>query len=225
MGSGPAKTILASRPNGTEHDLTLDRIARMTTFFLIRHATNDFVGWKLAGRAPGTHLNAEGRLQAEKLAEHLGRKPIDRVYSSPLERARETAQPLCDRHRLEARIADDLIEIDYGDWLGKAVAELESNSVWQRYNTFRSGTRAPGGELMLDAQLRVVGFMQRLAEECPGQTIALVSHGDIVRAAVLYYLGAPLDCFNRLEVSPASFSEIRVSDSGPVIHGFNQTAD
>jgi probable phosphomutase (TIGR03848 family) len=197
----------------------------MTTFFLIRHATNDSVGWKLAGRAPGLHLNAEGRLQADRLADHLARKPIGRVYCSPLERARETAQPLCDRLGMQARIAEALHEIDYGEWMGKAVAELEPDPLWTRYNTFRSGTRAPGGELMLEAQVRVVKFMQRLTEECPGETLALVSHGDIVRAAVLYYFGAPLDCFGRLEISPASFSQIRIGESGPQVHGVNQTLD
>ncbi len=59
----------------------------MTTFYLIRHATNDQVGWKLAGRAAGLHLNDEGRRQARRLAERLEREPIARVYTSPLERA------------------------------------------------------------------------------------------------------------------------------------------
>jgi broad specificity phosphatase PhoE len=197
----------------------------MTTFFLIRHATNDLVGWKLAGRAPEVHLNPEGRLQADRLADFLSRRSIDQVYCSPLERARETARPLCDRLGLEAQIAMELHEIDYGDWMGKAVADLDANPLWKRYNSFRSGTRAPGGELMLEAQVRVVRFMQRLGGEFPGQTLALVSHGDIVRAAVLYYFGAPIDCYNRLEISPASISQIRIGELGPQILGINQTVE
>jgi broad specificity phosphatase PhoE len=108
------------RPNPQQ-----DRL--MTTFFLIRHATNDLVGWKLAGRAPEVHLNPEGRLQADRLADFLSRRSIDQVYCSPLERARETARPLCDRLGLEAQVAMELHEIDYGDWTGKAVAELDAN--------------------------------------------------------------------------------------------------
>ena len=67
----------------------------MTTFYLIRHATNDYLKEnKIAGWLPGVHLNAEGRKQSEQLAQRLAGKPIRAIYSSPLERARETAEPL-----------------------------------------------------------------------------------------------------------------------------------
>jgi broad specificity phosphatase PhoE len=197
----------------------------MTTFYLIRHATNDLVGWKIAGRAPGVTLNAEGRRQAERLAGHLAQRPIHAVYTSPLERARETAQPLCDRLGLVPAIAEALHEIDFGDWTGRAVAELDTLPRWRRFNAFRSGTRAPGGEMMLEAQARIVGFMQRLREDFPDQTLALVSHGDVIRAAVLYYLGAPLDHFLRVEISPASLSEIQVGEYGAQVTRLNATVE
>ena len=63
----------------------------MTTFYLIRHALNDLIGRSIAGRMPGVHLNAAGREQAERLAARLEGRPIDRIYCSPLERAREKA--------------------------------------------------------------------------------------------------------------------------------------
>src|SRR5436305_11011237 len=101
---------------------TVDRrLSPMATFFLIRHGANDLLDRAIAGRLPGVHLNAHGRQQAERLAERLAQEPIRRIYSSPLERARETAQPLADRLGLEMRIAPELNEIDFGDWAGQAL--------------------------------------------------------------------------------------------------------
>jgi probable phosphomutase (TIGR03848 family) len=197
----------------------------MTTFYLIRHAATDLVGHTLAGRSPGVHLNDEGRRQAERLADRLAHEPIARVYCSPLERARETAQPLCDRLGLAPSVAEELHELDFGEWTGQTVAALDSSSpLWRRFNAFRSGTRTPGGEMMLEAQARVVGFMQRQAEASPDQTLALVSHGDVIRAAVLHYLGAPLDLFHRIEISPASCSLVRIGEYGPQLLSLNQVS-
>jgi probable phosphoglycerate mutase len=147
-----------------------------TTFLLIRHATNDFLGRALAGRLPGVRLNAAGREQAERLAERLAGQRIDRIYSSPLERAQETAQPLARRLGQEVRTAAEVTEIDFGEWAGRTLAELASVPLWHQFNTYRSGKRAPGGERMLDVQARFVTFLQRVNGEAAGQTVAVVTH-------------------------------------------------
>ncbi|HWH67867.1 MAG TPA: histidine phosphatase family protein, partial [Candidatus Sulfotelmatobacter sp.] len=96
----------------------------MTIFYLIRHGENDWVGKAIAGRSPGVHLNAAGRQQAEQLAKQLAAHPIQQLFSSPLERARETAEPLARRLGLEVQIAPALTEMDFGQWTGKTLAEL-----------------------------------------------------------------------------------------------------
>jgi probable phosphoglycerate mutase len=189
----------------------------LTTFLLIRHATNDFIGRALAGRLPGVHLNAAGREQAERLAERLGGETIHRIYSSPLERAQETAGPLARRLGLELRTAPEVGEIDFGEWAGRTLAELEPLPLWRQFNAYRSGTRAPGGELMLDVQVRFVTFLQRLCTECPDQTVAVVSHSDAIKAAMCYYLGIPLDLAQRLEIDPAAVTALALSSHGPKI--------
>jgi probable phosphoglycerate mutase len=194
----------------------------MTTFFLIRHGANDLLDRALAGRLPGVHLNAHGRQQAERLAERLAQEPIRRIYSSPLERSRETAQPLADRLGLEMHLVEELNEIDFGNWAGQTLAQLDAMPRWQQFNSFRGGTRAPNGELMLETQVRIVAFMQRIAEEVDDQAVALFSHGDVIRAALLFYLGAPIDLFQRLEVSPASVSAVRLGSHGPHILFINR---
>ncbi|MBV8731242.1 MAG: histidine phosphatase family protein, partial [Acidobacteriia bacterium] len=167
----------------------------MARFYLIRHAMNDFVGKKLAGRMPGVHLNEEGRAQARLLARKLAAAGIERVYSSPRERALETAEALSEAMGVKVETRPTLDEVESGDWTGKTFAELEADPRWQTYNRFRSGTRVPGGETMLETQGRVVTEILNLYEAHPSATIAILSHADPIRAALVYFLGMPIDFF------------------------------
>lgn len=195
----------------------------MTTFLLIRHATTDAVGKSLAGRKPGVRLNAKGRTQAEVLAARLTEAPIASIYSSPLERARETAEPLARQLNLEVQICNGLNEIHFGEWTGRKLEELAPVPEWQRFNCFRSGTRIPGGELMLEAQARVITELERLREKHPGEVIAVITHGDLIKAAIAHYAGVHLDLFQRIEIDPASVSIVVLSDYGPRILRLNDT--
>jgi broad specificity phosphatase PhoE len=190
-------------------------MAATTTFYLIRHAANEYIGKAIAGWLPGVQLNAEGQQQAEELARLLCSSPIRHIYSSPLERARETAAPLAKRLALEVRLSDAIGELKFGEWTGNKMDSLAADPRWQQWNSFRSGARAPQGEMMIETQARFVGFMEELRAAHQGSHIALFTHGDPVRAAVLYYLGMPLDFLHRIEISLASVTMLRVSDSGP----------
>ena len=195
----------------------------MTTFLLIRHATYDAIGHTLTGRTPGLHLDGAGLAQAYELAERLGNLRIDAVVSSPLERARETAAPLAERIGVDITVEADLAEVDFGAWSGRTFAELAPEPDWQRWNSFRSGTGTPGGETMLGAQARFVQALQRWRERAPDATIALVSHCDVIRAGLAYFLGIPLDLFLRLEISPASVSILKLEPYGPQVTLLNHT--
>ncbi len=196
----------------------------MTKFLLIRHAANDFLDRALAGRLPNVCLNAAGRQQAACLGDRLAGEMIQQIYSSPLERAQETAQPLARRLGLEIRTAPELLEVDFGDWTGQVIADMVAAPEWQHFNSFRSGRRIPNGELMAEVQARVVAFMQRLCDQSPGQVIALVSHGDVIRAALTYFLGIPLDFICRFEIGPASVSALTIWEHGPQVHYVNRPA-
>ena len=182
----------------------------MTKFLLIRHATNDTVGKRFAGRQPGIHLNEEGRLQAQKLAEWLAHLPIAAIYSSPLERAIETAEPIAKTLKLKTESADELIEMDFGEWTNRTFDELADDPQFQLFNSFRSCTGIPGGELMPEAQIRVIKYLQKLCVTHDQQIIAIVTHSDIIKAVVAYYAGIHLDLFQRLEINPASVSIVEV---------------
>jgi probable phosphoglycerate mutase len=180
-----------------------------TRILLIRHGINDYVKkGLLAGRTPGVHLNEDGQAQAASVAERLGGEKIAAVYSSPLERCQETATPLAERLGLELRLLEDVKETDCGEWTGQALEELRKAETWQQVQISPSGFRFPNGESMLEIQARMVTALDRLQREHTGQTIAVFSHSDPIKLAVAYFIGMPLDLFQRLDVSPASISEL-----------------
>jgi probable phosphomutase (TIGR03848 family) len=195
----------------------------MTTFLLIRHATNDWVGKSLAGDTRDVHLNAEGREQAVRLAERLRGVRIDRICSSPLERAMETAEPLASERRLEVHARTRLTEIGLGQWNGREIAGLEDDALWRRFNAFRSSTRPPGGELMTEVQSRLADEMEELRQSHADGAIALFSHADVIKCAVAFYAGIPIDLMHRLEIGPASVTVITLAESGARLLTVNDT--
>jgi broad specificity phosphatase PhoE len=193
----------------------------VTTFYLIRHGTNDVLPRALAGRSPGTHLNAAGRAEAERVAERLKSKPIRHLFSSPMERARETAEPLARALNLSVQISESINEVDFGDWQGAEMTALRDKEEWHRWVKFRSGLRLPRGEMMVNIQARVVSEMIRLKEQFTGEHIALFSHGDPIRSALCHWLGMPLDYMVRLEVAPGSVNVVMLDENQPYVQGIN----
>lgn len=198
----------------------------MTTFLLIRHALCDPVGRSIAGRAPGIHLNDSGRRQAQRLAQQLSVAPLSGVYSSPLERAVETARPIATRHGLEVQSVESFNEIDFGSWTGRTLAELDRLPEWAQFNESRSRCSTPGGENMAEVLGRVLRGLDRLgALHPPPEAVAVVSHGDVLRSVLAHALGMPLDLIHRLEISPASVSMLETGGSTPRVSLLNSTDD
>ncbi len=189
----------------------------MTVVLLIRHAENDYVRTgRLAGRLPGVHLNARGREQAQALAEALRETPLAAVYSSPLERALETAQPVAEAHGLEVVVREGLLELDIGAWQGCTLKQLRRRKLWRVVQGTPSRMRFPDGETFLEAQGRVVAELEALAaQHSPKAVIACVSHADLIKLAVAYYLGLPLDLFQRLTIAPASITALAFLPDAP----------
>jgi probable phosphoglycerate mutase len=187
----------------------------MTTILLIRHGLTDDVDRALSGTAAGVHLNAEGRRQAAALAERLRGVRLDAVVTSPLERARETASALAEGRSVHVSAVEALQEYDVGAWTGRALASLAPDEQWRRFNEVRSVTAASGGELMLAVQARAVAALLAVQQEHPEGTIAVVSHGDVIRAALMYFLGMPIDFVHRLEIAPARVSVVRLDGWAP----------
>jgi probable phosphoglycerate mutase len=147
------------------------------------------------------------------------------VYTSPLERAIETAEAIASSQGVALERIDELAEVGIGEWEGLAFADLDRRDDWRRFNTFRSGTRAPGGELMVETQARMVRQLDRLRARHPDDTIAVVSHGDPLRAALAWFLGIPIDLIFRFEIGTASVSVIEVHDCGARVLCLNHTGE
>ena len=192
---------------------------------MIRHGDTDWIGKAFAGRQPKVHINERGRAQADALAGRLAAAGIAALYSSPLERAIDTAQPLARRLGLTITKRDRLTEIDTGDWTGESFKKLEPTEQWQRFLSFRSSTRVPGGELMLDIQARVVTELEELRELHPDETVALFSHADVIRFAFAHYAGIAIDLAYRLEIRPASVSTIALGPEDVRILGLNEASE
>lgn len=194
----------------------------MTTFYLIRHAERDTPADLIPGRTSGVRLTDRGRRQAEAIARRLAGVRIDQIYSSPLERAVETAAPLARDKQLPVELTTELNEGDLGAWTGKRLSDLAADPHWRLFHQFRSGTRAPDGESRYQIQFRVVTELIRLRDGHPDQSIACFSHADPIRFALVYFLGMPLELYERFEIGIGSISTLTLTDWGARVDGLNE---
>ncbi|MDP8956409.1 MAG: histidine phosphatase family protein [Actinomycetota bacterium] len=195
----------------------------MTLFLLIRHALTDVTGKRLSGSLPGFHLSAEGRHQAERLAERLEPIRLTAIYSSPLERCVETAEAVARRRNLQVRRLPDLDEVGYGQWSGRSLAQLARTALWKRLQQAPSSVRFPGGETLSEVQGRTAAALEGIASRSPRGVIAVVSHADVIRLLLAHFAGIHIDLFQRLTVSPASVSALVLGDRIPRILRVNDT--
>lgn len=200
------------------------------TFLLIRHAAHVHLDRRLSGRMHGVPLSDAGRAQAHALGralraatiERRSDRPIDRIACSPLERTRDTAAAIataCDLPPPEP--VEALVEIDMGDWTGAAFGTL-AGPEWEAWNGSRGTARIPGGETMAEAQDRILGHMRAIAAAEDGAVIALVTHSDMIRAAVAGAIGLGLDNLLRFDIAPASVSRIVLGDWGARLVSLNE---
>ncbi len=187
----------------------------MSTILLIRHGQNDFIGRRLAGRLPGVHLNETGRHQAEAVAQLLSPVPLKAVYSSPLERAVETATPLARRQDLPVITRPGLLEIDFGSWTAKTMKQMQHMKAWKTVQEQPSAMRFPGGESFAEAQQRIVAEVQAIADcHKPDELVACFSHSDAIKLAVAHFLGMPLDNFQRIAIDLTSITILNLPKEG-----------
>ncbi len=197
----------------------------MTRLLLIRHAPTPETGNKLTGRRAGVGLDAAGKEVASATATALADVDLAAVYSSPVLRCRQTARIIAEPHGLEITQYRNLTEVDYGTWTGRSLASLRRTKLWQQLLAAPSRTRFPGGELLGDVAARAVRSCEELAGVHGKDTIAVVSHGDVIKAALAHYLGVPVDLFQRLWVAPGSWSVVDLPAAGvPRVLAINRTA-
>lgn len=197
----------------------------MPLLLLIRHGENDFVKTgKLPGKSPGIHLNERGQRQAAALGEALKDVPLKAIYSSPLERAMETATPIANACKLEIIPEPDLMDTDVGSWQGKSLKVLRLTKAWSIVQSAPSRFRFPDGESFVESQARYVSALERIIKKHnkPKDILAVVFHADPIKLVVSHFLGLPLDHFQRLSCDTASLTALYVSEAGANLLKLNQ---
>jgi probable phosphomutase (TIGR03848 family) len=186
----------------------------MTLVYLVRHGENDFLRkrHRLAGWLPGVHLNDRGRAQANALAEYFSKVRIKSIYSSPLERTMETAEPIAKVKGLPIEKRKGLGEIDCGRWEGQTLKALSRRKLWPVIQHTPSLARFPDGESFVEAQDRAVSVIEdlRSIHKSPKASFICVTHADVIKLIIAHYLGLPLDLFQRIVVMPASISILQI---------------
>jgi probable phosphomutase (TIGR03848 family) len=195
---------------------------------MVRHGETPTTGKVLPGRAAGLHLSAKGKQQAAEVGRHLakwtsdaadGQKPltIAAVYTSPMERARETAGAISIELGAKPTVHRGLNECDFGDWTGRSLKELAKQPEWKTVQRWPSGFTFPGGESFMAMQARMLQALAQIRAAHPGEAVVVVSHADTIKAAVADALGTHLDHFQRIVISPCSLTMISYGPAGPQV--------
>ena len=202
-------------------------MSKATTILLVRHGTTKTTGKILPGRKPGLHLSKKGIEEVEATAKYIASKyPKAKVYCSPMERAFETADIIAkelsiNSKKITPKKIDGLNECDFGSWTGRSLASLRKLNDWDLIQNQPGSFRFPKGESFGELQIRMVETLNNLAKKHLGSTLVVASHADPIKAALGYFLGIPLDLFQRVLVSPASISSLILSKNTPVVLNVN----
>jgi broad specificity phosphatase PhoE len=184
-----------------------------TTLVLVRHGRTPTTGKELPGRRAGLSLAPDGHDQARRAAVAL-RERFERavLYTSPLERARETAAPFEEAFGLQAQVDEDLVEVDVGAWTGWSLGMVRRRKEWATLLAAASTFRFPGGESLVEVLERVRRFARRTAQRHPGQVVIATSHADPIRLLAADALGIHVEGVHRLWVETASATSFVVTN-------------
>ncbi len=182
---------------------------------LVRHAVTAETGKKLSGRLPGIPLSAEGIAAADALAENLASLELAAVYTSPIQRCRETAAILARPHSLRPRSRGGLIEVEYGQWSGRRLKSLYRLRAWKQLMADPVGFRFPDGETLDEVRRRTVRSVAQLASRHGDDTVLAVSHGDAIRSVVSHCLTGSVDIIHRLHTAPLGITIVDTAEKHP----------
>ncbi len=192
---------------------------------LIRHGHAEPVGRWLAGRRAGVLLNAVGREQTQELVNALKWAPLSAVYTSPLERAVETAHPLASDHGLDVRVRPALTDVDFGDWTGRTLDDLSQDAAWVEFTRDRGNGKPPRGEPLAAVQQRIVDELMTLAKSHQGETIAIVTHDEPIRCALAAFGDSTMDDVMAVELEPTRICAIGITAGVRRVLGVNVPAN
>ena len=198
-----------------------------TRFILIRHGQTE---WNRGAERFRGHadlpLNETGLAQAQKVAARLASEKIAAVYSSPLQRARQTAQPLADALHLDIQKHDGLLDIDFGALEGMTVDEARQAfpEVIDKWLTAPGHVKFPKGDSFKTMRTRIEAMLDELAAKHADETVALSSHKVVCGALLCCVLGLDGDALWRIQQDNACINRFERRDAGWVVTLLNETS-
>jgi probable phosphoglycerate mutase len=186
-----------------------------TYIVLVRHGTTPTTGKELPGRKPGLYLSEAGIKEARAAGEIIKEafpKSVAVIYSSPLERARQTADEIAAKLSTKVVTEDNLLECDFGRFTGRKLNDLYKIKAWSQLHRNPGGFRFPQGESFVEMETRMKAFLESCLKTHSGKTVVLVSHADPIKVLINFALGLHINNFQRLVISPASVSVLSYED-------------
>jgi broad specificity phosphatase PhoE len=182
--------------------------------YFVRHAVTPTTGKELPGRRLGLHLSEAGLAEASRCAGYFrdlkdSGTIISSIYSSPLERAVETAKEISKAIGVRVKINQKFIECDFGVMTGKLISDLSKTLDWKKLHAWPSIWRFEKGESFFDLYYRLQLGLESLLKKHGGQSIVVVSHADPIKICLAGALSMSLDDFFKIEVSTASISLVK----------------
>lgn len=197
-----------------------------TRIVLIRHGETSWNRDKVFRGRADVPLNEEGLSQAAMTGEALSEVALNAVFSSPLERARQTARAVADRHGLEVQEDPAFTDINFGEWQGVPHREVEQRYP-EEYCNWRERPHClavPGGETLAEVRERAWRRLEELVAEWEGRTVAVVSHRVVLKLLLLSALGLENRDFWRLKQDTCAINVVDYSEGyGFVLNRFNET--
>jgi broad specificity phosphatase PhoE len=197
-----------------------------TQILLVRHGETAWNASEVFRGQIDVPLNENGIKQAQLLGKYLSKKKIDVIYSSPLQRAMETAEAIADGRSLEINVAPALIDMNFGEWQGLTVTEVKRrfSEVYKSWLETPAETIIPTGESLEDVRNRAYAFLRDAIVKHAGMNIVLVSHRVILKVLICALLGIGNAGFYNIRLDTAGITCFEVGNGQVVLVSHNDTS-
>lgn len=192
---------------------------------LARHGETDWNVNEVFRGKLDVELNETGREQARLMADYLAESRISAVLSSPLKRARETAQAVATCQGIEVTVAPELVDMDFGDWQDLSIKTVQDKypEFFSRWLEQPNHLKVPGGESLLDVRERALGLISRITAQNKGDAL-LVSHRVVSKVLICALLGLNDSHFWNIKLDICGITTFSVENRRFVLSGHNDTS-
>lgn len=198
----------------------------MIKLYLIRHGETEWNSIKRWQGWTDIELSEKGRNQARSLGERMKNMDIDEIYSSPLKRAYETARPAAEAKGMEIKTMDCFKEINFGEWEGMTSEEISAKYGKEFDEFLKNPEEMPfsGEGSFKNVEKRIAKGFEKILEGKNGKSIAVVTHGGIIRIAVKYLLGIEGQWFNKTWIDNTSITLVEIHKNYNLLRVLNDSS-